>query len=131
MLQYVIYVQLILSYGGSEAKFSMGCECGRRQKDPETERHCQASAKIEGGGRIYFPLETTAPVPTNVLLRCGHQDSWWLSRWPHSLVCAHPTRSSACKMRWSLDQQILDSFRCSLLLYEEPKGESSLQEKWI
>ena len=32
----------------------MGCECGRRQKDPETERHCQASAKIEGGGRIYL-----------------------------------------------------------------------------
>ena len=57
MLQYVIYVQLILSqsYGGrkprdsSEAKFSMGCECGRRQKDPEVERHCQATAKIDGG----------------------------------------------------------------------------------
>ena len=58
MLQYVIYVQLILSqyYGGNkplnsiEAKFSMGCECGRRQKNPETERHCQETAKIEGGG---------------------------------------------------------------------------------
>ena len=57
MLQYVIYVQLILSqsYGGSkprdssEAKFSMGCECGRRQKDPEVEKHCQATAKIDGG----------------------------------------------------------------------------------
>ena len=56
MLQYVFYVQLILSqsYGGS--KFSMGCECGRRQKDPETERHCQASAKIEGGGRMNLNL---------------------------------------------------------------------------
>ena len=66
MFLYIIYVQLILnqSYGGSkphassEAKFSMGCECGRRQKDPETERHCQASAKIEGGGMIYLPLHS-------------------------------------------------------------------------
>ena len=55
---------------------------------------------------------------TNILLRCGHQDSWWLPSWPHSLVCAC-FASEWCKMWRSLDQQILDSFCCSLLLYGE------------
>ena len=32
-------------------EFSMGCECGRRNVTEEIERHCQASARIEGGGK--------------------------------------------------------------------------------
>ena len=32
-------------------EFSMGCECGKRNVTEEIERHCQASARIEGGGK--------------------------------------------------------------------------------
>ena len=80
MLQYVIYVQLILSqsYGGSkpsgssEAKFSMGCECGRRQKDPEMERHCQETAKIEGGGMILGCDSSPISPDVHVLVTTSH-----------------------------------------------------------
>ena len=32
-------------------EFSMGCECGKRNVTDEIEKHCQASARIEGGGK--------------------------------------------------------------------------------
>ena len=32
-------------------EFTMGCECGKRNVTEEIERHCQASARIEGGGK--------------------------------------------------------------------------------
>ena len=34
-------------------EFSMGCDCGRRNVTEEIERHCQASARIEGGGKLH------------------------------------------------------------------------------
>ena len=80
MFLYTIYVQLILSqsYGGSkphassEAKFSMGCECGRRQKDPEMERHCQETAKIEGGGMILGCDSSPISPDVHVLVTTSH-----------------------------------------------------------
>ena len=37
-------------------EFTMGCECGKRNVTDEIEKHCQASARIEGGGKgsIFF-----------------------------------------------------------------------------
>ena len=32
-------------------EFTMGCECGKRNVTDEIEKHCQASARIEGGGK--------------------------------------------------------------------------------
>ena len=42
-------------------EFSMGCECGKRNVTDEIEKHCQTSARIEGGGKgsIFFHLGLT------------------------------------------------------------------------